>query len=276
LLEAGSFDAIADLAEMYPLTVFPDALGMPRKDRDKLLPFASQSFNSLGPKNALWETAIAGAEPVRAWALEQIQRQNLAPDGLGAQKFAAADAGKITHEEAPLLVRSLLSAGVDTTINGLGLAIHCLARFPEEWQKLRKDPALSKAAFEETIRFESPVQTFFRTTAQATTLAGTAIAEGEKVVMLLGSANRDPRKWEAPDRFDITRRVSGHVGFGTGVHMCVGQLLAKLEAEILLAALARRVASIEIIGTPVRLYNNTLRGLAKLPVRIRAGEGLAD
>ena len=90
--------------------------------------------------------------------------------------------------------------------------------------------------------------------------------------MFLAAANRDPRRWERPEDYDIARRTSGHVGFGAGIHMCVGQLLARLEGEVLLAALARRVRAIEIAGTPVRRYNNTLRGLASLPLALRAAE----
>jgi hypothetical protein len=96
------------------------------------------------------------------------------------------------------------------------------------------------------------------------------IGEGCKVLMFLGAANRDPRRWEHPDAFDITRRNAGHVGFGTGIHGCVGAVLARLEGEVVLGALARKVASIEITGAPRRRYNNTLRGLSYLPIRMTA------
>ncbi len=167
-------------------------------------------------------------------------------------------------------MRSLLSAGLDTTVNGLGAAIYCLARFPDQMAKLRADPALARNAFEEAVRFESPVQTFFRTTTREVEIDGHTIAEGEKVLMFLGAANRDPRRWDEPDRYDITRKTSGHVGFGSGIHMCVGQLVARLEGEVVLAALARRGASIEINGPVKRRYNNTLRGLESLPIIIKA------
>jgi cytochrome P450 len=268
LLSRQSFDAISDLAEEYPLTVFPDALGMKRDDRRKLLPFAAQSFNSIGPQNELWANAMKEAEPVREWALQQCQLENLAPGGFGSQIYEAVNTGQITRDEAPLLVRSLLSAGVDTTINSIGASIYCLAQYRDQWDKLRDDPTLARAAFEEAVRFESPVQTFFRTCAQDTVFRGIEMKAGDKVVMFLGSANRDPRKWDEPEIYNIARRTTGHVGFGSGVHMCVGQLLAKLEGEILLQVLARRVSSIAITGTPQRLYNNTLRGLTSLPIRI--------
>jgi cytochrome P450 len=114
------------------------------------------------------------------------------------------------------------------------------------------------------------VQTFFRTTTKPVSLGGVQMDEGSKVLMLLASANRDPRKWENPDSYDIERRTSGHIGFGSGIHMCVGQLLARLEGEVMLSALASKVRSIEITGEPKRAFNNTLRGLESLPVAIKA------
>jgi cytochrome P450 len=99
---------------------------------------------------------------------------------------------------------------------------------------------------------------------------GVTIGEGRKVLLFLGAANRDPRRWGQPDDYEITRRAAGHVGFGTGIHGCVGAVLARLEGEVVLTALARKVARIEIAGTPRRRYNNTLRGLASLPMRLHA------
>ena len=270
LLARGSFDAIADLAEAYPLSVFPDALGLKREGREHLLPYASLVFNAFGPPNQLRQEAIERSAPHQAYVAEQCQRENLAPGGFGACIHARADAGDITHEEAPLLVRSLLSAGLDTTVYGIGAAVYCLARFPEQLAKLRSDPTLARNAFEEAVRFESPVQTFFRTTTREVELGGHVIGEGEKVLMFLGAANRDPRRWENADHYDITRRTSGHVGYGSGIHMCVGQLVARLEGEVMMAAIARRVGSIEITGPVKRRYNNTLRGLDSLPITISA------
>ncbi|MBR1122693.1 cytochrome P450 [Bradyrhizobium lablabi] len=269
LLARGSFDAIPDLAEAYPLSVFPDALGLKQEGRENLLPYASLVFNAFGPPNELRKEAIERSAPHQAYVAAQCQRENLAPGGLGACVHAQADAGAITHDEAPLLVRSLLSAGIDTTVNGIGAAVYSLARFPDQLAKLRADPSLARNAFEEAVRFESPVQTFFRTTTREVEIGGHAVGEGEKVLMFLGAANRDPRRWENPDSYDITRRTSGHVGYGSGIHMCVGQLVARLEGEVMMAALARKVASIEITGEVQRRYNNTLRGLESLPVTIR-------
>jgi cytochrome P450 len=269
LVERGSFDAIADLAEAYPLTVFPDAMGMPRENRHFLLPYGNMVFNSFGPRNEFFEAAVADAEPVLAWLQRQMQRDAFAPEGFGAAIHRASDSGELTREEAPIVARSLLSAGVDTTVSGIGAAVYCLARFPEQFARLRADPSLARAAFEEAVRYETPVQTFFRTTTRQVDIGGIAVDEGEKVLMFLGAANRDPRHWECPDDYDITRRTVGHVGFGSGIHQCVGQLLARLEGECVLSALAHKAGSIEITGPIRRRYNNTLRALASLPVTLR-------
>lgn len=270
LLQRGSFDAVTDLAEAYPLEVFPDAVGMPRENRRYLLPYGNMVFNSFGPRNAFFEDAVRDAEPVLAWVQAQSQRDALSPDGFGAAVHAAADAGLLTPDEAPVVVRSILTAGVDTTVSGIGAAVYCLARFPEQFRKLRDNPSLARAAFEEAVRFESPVQTFFRTTTRTTELGGQQIDEGEKILMFLGAANRDPRRWERPDDYDIERRNAGHVGFGYGIHQCVGQVLARLEGDCVLTSLARKAASIEIAGPIRRRFNNTLRGLESLPVTLHA------
>ncbi|BAT61529.1 cytochrome P450 107B1 [Variibacter gotjawalensis] len=270
LLSRGRFDAIADFAEAYPLSVFPDALGLKPDGREHLLPYASLVFNAFGPPNELRQTAIERSAPHRAYVEAQCQRENLAPGGFGACIHAQADEGKIAHDEAPLLVRSLLSAGLDTTVNGLGAAIYCLARYPEQFDRLRADVSLARNAFEEAVRYESPVQTFFRTTTRDVELSGITIPEGQKVLMFLGAANRDPRRWENADSYDVTRRTSGHVGFGSGIHMCVGQLVARLEGEVVLSTLARKVKNIAISGPIERRFNNTLRGLERLPVTFTA------
>ena len=123
LLARGSFDAVVDLAEAYPLSVFPDAMGLKQEGRENLLPYAGLVFNSFGPPNALRQEAIERSAPHQAYVAAQCQRENLAPGGFGACVHARADAGDITPEEAPLLVRSLLSAGLDTTVNGIGAAV---------------------------------------------------------------------------------------------------------------------------------------------------------
>jgi cytochrome P450 len=268
LLELGSFDAVMHLAEAYPLKVFADAVGVPEQGRENLLPYANMVFNAFGPRNQLLADAMARAQPVQAWIAASCQRDALRPGSLGAQIWSAVDRGKVPEEWAPLLVRSLLSAGIDTTVNGIAAAIYALASHPDQWNLLRQNPSLATSAFEETIRWESPVQTFFRTTTREVEIDGGRIPGGEKALLFLGAANRDPRRWTDPDRFDIRRNASGHVGFGMGIHRCVGQTVARVEAEILLTVLAQRVERIEISGQPRRKPNNTLLAWSSIPVTV--------
>jgi cytochrome P450 len=268
LVERREFDACRDLAEAYPLRVFPDAIGMSPEGRDNLLPYGDMVFNSFGPPNELFQQSAPRAKQAFPWVEAQSQRAQLRPEGFGARLHALADAGELTTDEAAKLTRALLTAGVDTTVNGIGAAIYALARFPDQWRKLCANPGLARAAFEEAVRYESPVQTFFRTTTRATHVGGTLLPAGEKVLMFLGAANRDPRHWPEPDRYDIERKTLGHVGFGAGIHVCVGQLLARLEGELMLEAMARKIATLEIVGEPQRRYNNTLRGLSRLALRV--------
>jgi cytochrome P450 len=270
LVALGSFDAVKQLSEVYPLKVFPDAVGLGPEGRENLLPYGSMVFNAFGPRNKLFEDAMANAGPIRDWIISKCRREALAPGGFGAQIYAAVDAGKISEDEAALMVRSFLSAGLDTTVHALGNAIHCFARNPDQWRLLREAPSQARAAFEEVIRYEGPVQTFFRTTTKEVEVAGVRVGAGEKVLLFLAAANRDPRKWSDPEHFDIRRETLGHVGFGNGIHGCVGQTVARLEGEIVLTALARRVDSIELAGEPRLLLNNTLRGWASLPVTVRS------
>jgi hypothetical protein len=270
LLAKGEFDGIADLAEAYPLKVFPDSVGISQEGRENLLPYGNMVFNGFGPRNDLFNKAMANAGPVRDWIMSKCSRAALAPDGLGMQIFRAVDTGELTETEAGMLVRSFLSAGVDTTVYGLGNALYCFAKYPQQWTILRDNPSLIRLAFEEVLRFEAPVQTFFRTTTKAADVGGVRLGEGEKVLLFLAAANRDPRRWERPDEFDVRRRATGHMTFGTGIHGCVGQAVARLEAEAVLGALARHVASIEMTAEPTRRLNNTLRGLDSLPLRLVA------
>lgn len=268
LVERRRFDAIHDLAEVYPLQVFPDAVGLRPDGRENLLPYGGMVFNSFGPRNALFERSTRDCAPVLDWIFAQCKREALAPDGFGASIWAAVDAGEIAADEAEVLVRALLTAGLDTTVIGLGTTIHAFASHPGQWAALHADPSLLKPSFDEAIRWESPVQTFFRTTTRPTEVEGVRLDEGSKVLLFLGAANRDPRQWDDPTAFDIRRKTLGHVAFGNGIHVCVGQMVARLEAEMMIGALLRRVKSFEIVAPPVRKLNNTLRSLASLQVEV--------
>jgi 4-methoxybenzoate monooxygenase (O-demethylating) len=268
LIDRGSFDAARDLAQVFPLKVFPDAVGVNDNGREHLLVYGDMAFNAFGPRNTLLQEAMKKVEPVGAYVAARCQRDALQEGRFGHQIFQEADSGKVTESDASLLVRSLLTAGVDTTVSALSSAILLLAQNPDQWRLLREEPTLARSAFEEAVRCESPVQTFFRTTTEDVVIDGVAIPAGRKVLMFLGAANRDPRRWSDPNRFDIRRNTTGHVGFGGGIHGCVGQLIARLEGEIILSRLAHKISSIELTGEPMVHLNNTLRGWSTVPVRV--------
>ncbi len=269
LVHKGSFDGVTELAQAYPVRVFPDAIGLGESGRENLLPYGDMVFNAYGPQNRLLERSMQHAEPVSAWITAQCERSALDAQGFGAQIYAYADAGEITDQEAALLVRSLLTAGVDTSVTGLAATLYAFSHNPDQWAQLRQDPGLTRAAFDEALRLESPVQTFFRTTTRAVDVGGVSLPEGAKVFMSLASANRDERRWEQPDRFDIRRRTTGHVAFGAGIHVCIGQMVARMEVELIIRALAKRVERIEPAGEVRWRLNNSMRAYSSLPLSVR-------
>jgi cytochrome P450 len=262
------FDAVTSIAAAYPLRVFPDTVGIAKEGRENLLPYGDHLFNAFGPPNHLVAAGKPRIAELGTWASAQCQRDALSEVGFGADIWAAADRGEITYDQAPLIVRSLLSAGVDTTVHGLSATLYAMATNPAQWQRLRQQPSLIRTAFDEAVRWESPVQTFFRTATRDVRIGDVLIPEGQKILMFLGSANRDARRWDSPDRYDLSRDPSGHVGFGMGIHQCVGQHVARLEAEAILAALARRVVTIQLAAAPKRHHNNTLRAWESIPVEV--------
>lgn len=270
MIEKGRCDGVKDLAEAYPLKVFGDAVGIPAEGREHLLPYGDLVFNAFGPINERFEKRMAASGATLEWIKSICSREALTPNGFGAQLYAAADAGELAEDEAALLVRTLLSAGLDTTIFTLGNAIVSLARHPEQWALLRDDPSMARNALEEVMRYESTFQSFYRTTTRATELAGVKIEAEEKIWVGIASANRDPRRWADPTRFDITRRASGNLAFGTGIHGCVGQMIARMEGEIVLRTLAERVHELVPAGDPVVHFNNTVRGFSAMPLTVTA------
>jgi cytochrome P450 len=261
-------DGFADLGSKLPVNFFPEASGIDEDGRENLVPYADHIFNALGPDNELAEQGKCKAAEYSEWATAKCQRDALKPEGFGADIWAAADRGEILHEQAPLLTRSLLSAGVDTTVYGITGMLYAFAANPGQWEALRHNIHLARVAFDESLRWESPVQQLFRKTSSEVTIGGTVIPAGSRVMLCFAAANRDPRRWENPDQFDLSRDPSGHLAFGMGVHQCVGQHAARLQAASLLEQLVPRVTGIELASPIGRHHNNTLRGWDSVPLRL--------
>jgi cytochrome P450 len=263
-------DAVADITQPFVYKVLPDLLGLPQAGREHMSAFGHMVWATMGPPNELYQEAMQNTGAVIAWADSCCNRENLDPEGLGMQMFLAADRGLINHDEAKLLVGILLSAAADTTVMTMATAIRAFTEFPEEYQLLRSQPQLARAAFEESLRWDSPSRMAGRITMREVEFDGYVIPPGERCGLMFAAANRDPRKWSEPDRFDIRRDNRGHVGWGYGVHSCVGRVLAGLEADALIGALARHIERFEAAGEPEPWMTTIGHGPAKLPVRFVA------
>jgi cytochrome P450 len=183
--------------------------------------------------------------------------------------YEAADRGAVTVEEAKLLVGILLSAAADTTVITLANCVRAVAAFPEQYQLVRSQPELVRSAFEESLRWDSPSRMAGRIAMRDIEVGEFVIPAGTRCGLMFAAANRDPRKWQTPDAFDARRNNNASLGFGFGVHACVGRVLALLEAEALLGAVARQVEAFEPAGEPEPWMTTVGHGPARLPVRLR-------
>jgi cytochrome P450 len=263
-------DAVADITAPYVHKVLPDIIGMPAEGRERMSAFGHAVWATMGPMNALFDEAMVGAEPLLEWAAWACARPQLDPDSLGMHMYLAADRGEITQGEAHLLVMTILSAGADTTVITMANAIRAFCRFPDQWQALKADPKLLRNAFDEALRWDSPSRMAGRIAIKDVEVDGYVVPAGTRCGLMFAAANRDPRKWADPDRFDIRRDLRGQLGWGYGIHSCVGRTLAQLEADALFGALIDRVDRFEAAGDPEWWITTIGHGPARLPIRFHA------
>lgn len=268
LVDRGRFDAVSDLAQHLPLTIVSKLVGLEDHGRGSMLRWAAATFNVLGSMNARACTALKDVQEMRAYLGGDEIRSRLRPGSWGDRIFAAADRGEVEPERCPVLMRDYLGPSLDTTIFATANLVLLFGRHPAQWDLVREDPALIPNAINEALRLESPVRGFTRHLAADATIGDLTIPRESRLLLLYASANRDERKWQEPERFDVKRRANDHLGFGNGTHMCAGLHLARLEMTALLEVLVEHVAGFEI-GEPVLALNNVLRGLASLPVRVK-------
>lgn len=269
LLGAGDINGAHDIAEDFVMTVFPASLGL-QSHPENMVIVGDFNFNALGPRNALFEESNRKLAGIMDWYEETQGRELIKPGSFSDQVYAAEDAGLVEKGVAKGMVRTMLRGGMDTTISGIGSSLLLMAQNPDIWAALRQNRARLKMVFEEAIRLESPIQSYFRTTRNPVELGGVMLEAETKIQIFIGSANRDPRKWENPNAYDLQRQMAGHLAFGSGIHVCIGQLIARMEAEAVLGALLDRVERIELTGEPVYRPLNTLRTLDVLPIRLIA------
>ncbi|HWC80182.1 MAG TPA: cytochrome P450 [Pseudonocardiaceae bacterium] len=267
LVARGSFDAATELAEHLPMNVISGLVGLGEHGRQNMLRWAAATWESQGVPNERVEQAAPIVGEFMEFAAAQAVPGKIEPGGWADRLYTAAEAGEIRREQCPMMMIDYVTPSLDTTIYAISNAVRLFAEHPDQWDLIRADPGLVSHAINETLRLESPVQQFSRVVTEAHTLGGVRLAEGDRVLVLYGSANRDERKYPDPTRFDVTRKPTDHLAFGRGEHACVGMQLARLEMDAILRALARRVTRFDIEDA-VPVLSNALHGMERLQVSV--------
>jgi cytochrome P450 len=271
--EKGGMDLIADFAFRLPVIVICDMLGIPEDDRQvffissrgsgRLLDLAPLTPAEIAEQNG-FNLAIADY----FHRLFELRRRNPGDDLTSKLVQAEQDGDKLTNEELTANIILLFGAGHETTVNLIGNGLLALHRNPDQLRLLQNDPSRIVNAIEELLRYDSSVQVTGRTTLEdVEEIGGVPLPKGQTVVCLLGAANRDPAVYADPDRLDIARADVHPVSFGGGIHHCVGAQLARIESEIAIGTLLRRLPNLRLddIDRPDWRQTFVLRGLNKLP-----------
>lgn len=271
LSEDRVWDGHEHIGAAFVLKVLPDLLGVIPEGRENLLRFGDIAFNSTVPINELYEESLKRNGDAIPWLEKQCLREAVAPDGLAARIYGLADEGQITQPEAHALVQALLAGGFDTTVYSISSGLYNLSRHPDQWDWIREDPGSRiKIAYDEILRYDPPSRFLGRGVMADTEIEGVPLKKGDRIVSFLSAAGRDPRKWEAPEVFDVRRAATGGISFGVGLHTCLGQSMAKLEFSCLMSVLTRRVKRLEAAGEGRRAINNQANGWEYSPVRLHA------
>lgn len=286
VLPLGAGDIVDLFAFPFPALVVAELFGVPEGDRDTFKNWSSAVTNALGggDMNA-YEEATKGL-----WAYIDTQVDSrgavldasgwkpgdgdplgtLIPDDVMSRLLMGERDGDLTRREVERLGHQLLVAGHETTAGLIGTMLRRLCLQPELADALRADPSLMELAVEEAVRYESPAQGLFRTNAEDTVVGGVEIAAGTKMQVLFASANRDPERWDDPDTFRLDRDpedLRKHIGFGFGVHFCIGAPIARVATKVAVGEFLRRTSSFEMTGDAVGTPPFILRGLSQLPLR---------
>lgn len=267
LVARKAFDAATDLAQYLPVTIVSELVGLPESGRERMLDWAAANFQCFGPLNERALAAFPTCEEMVNYAFTQCVPGKLKPGGWAAMIWEAADRGELRHDQCGPMMNDYMGPALDTTIFATSSAIWLFANNPDQWDILRENPGLIPNAVNEVVRVESPIQNFSRLLTRDFSVDGVELPSGSRVITSYGAANRDPRKWDVPDRFDVRRRAMDHLGFGHGVHQCIGNNLARMEITALLTALTKRVKRFEL-GSCERQVINVLRGFRKLEVSV--------
>ena len=263
-------DAVGDVTQAYVFQVLPDILGLPEQGREHMHGFSEMVWATMGPPGELFDQAMEhDYTAVVEWLETQCERGALDPEGIGEQIYAASDTGQVTRDEAKLLLQTVLSAGADTTFITMANALRAWALFPGEYAKLRAEPKKVRAAFDESLRWDSPSRMAGRIATTDVAIDDLVVPAGTRCGLMFAAANRDPRYWDAPDDYRLDRDTKHSLGWGYGVHGCVGRVLAQMEASALLGEIVARVEAIELAG-PYEPWMTTVgHGPIRQPIKLK-------
>ena len=268
LIEMGCFDAVRDFAQVLPLTIVTDLIGLSVAGKDKMLGWASATFNLFEGFNERSQAAFGDLVDLQAFLSEHGRPEALKAGGLARRIFEVAPEHGFDQAEAAQLMRDYINPSLDTTISALGFAAYYFAKFPDQWDVLRAEPDLVPNAIEEVVRMATPIRAFSRYIVENVDIGGVTLPKDARVIVIYASANRDPGMFENPDQFDVRRANRKHVGFGHGVHSCMGMHLARREMINLVEAMLPRVTRWNITAEPTIAMNNTIRAFETLPMQV--------
>jgi cytochrome P450 len=276
-LDAGECDFMTAVAGELPMQAICILLGIPARDRHQLFEWIEHSFDFRDDREAFETTdavaRAAGSMFEYGTRLIAEKRTHPGDDMLSVVCHASLpgeDPPQLTDQELQFFFSLLWAAGADTTRNAIAGAIVAFTEFPDELAVLRNEPDVLASAVEEIVRWTHPAAYNRRTATRAVELGGHAVAPGDKVVFWEASANRDERVFDAPFRFDVRRQPNPHLGFGHGVHHCLGASLARLEIRVVLTELLARVDAVELAGPVEWTRSNKHTGIRRLPVKLTA------
>ena len=272
--DPAGFDLMEAIAIPLPVIVIAEMLGVPQQDRAQFQTWSARRARLLEPMLTRSERKIADQawQQLSRYFLSIIQNRRAEPQDDIMSSLVHVEEQGDTLSEAEMLnmLRLLLVAGNETTTNLIGNGMLALLRHPEQLRLLRDDPGLIPASVDELLRYDSPVQVVARCAVEDCDINGTPARAGQDVILLGGSANRDPDAFENPDQLDFNRKKPDHISFGRGIHYCLGAALARLEGRIAFEMLLERFNSLRLLTEhPAFRYSIVLRGLESLPVGAR-------
>jgi cytochrome P450 len=270
LVAQGGGDWMSMVASPVPVRVISGILGLPEEDADRLVRWSDMGVELLGGLADDDRLAVI-YQALAEFMVYIVDHMADAPTGLLVTVRNAVETGQLTRDEATSMVLQLVAAGTESTTSLLGSAVRILAAGAELQSRVRRDPSLIDDLVEETLRLESPFRGHFRVATRDTTLAGTPIPAGGRLMLLWGAANRDPEQFDEPELFDLSRpSIKGHLGFGRGIHFCLGAHLARLEAQRAIGCLLERTAHVELAPEHEDRYHPSLliRRLEKVLISV--------